>query len=72
MALVRCFQLAFSLRNFSLNQDGKLKTVVKKITYLCSLDIMNGPHLFPFTMMNIVPLDYAMPFLLICDVIFYW
>lgn len=28
MALVRCFQLAFSLRNLSLNQDGKLKIVV--------------------------------------------
>lgn len=30
---------------------------------------MNKSHLFALTMMNIVPLDYAMPFLLIWDVI---
>ncbi|KAL0884507.1 hypothetical protein Bca101_008488 [Brassica carinata] len=54
MALVRCFQLAFSLRNLSLNQDGGLqlsrrRSIFTFASYLLifSAKICNLPELIP-------------------------
>ena len=54
MALVRCFQLAFSLRNLSLNQDGgwqlsRRKSIFTFASYLLifSAKISNIPELIP-------------------------